>query len=177
VWIDTVKKGSMAIQVRGLGTLADDENGRFKADLRIPITVAHDLELGQRASIDTHGSILPGIVSSIKAGDQSEVLRVGVRIDGDIPTNLNSGAPVDGTIDVTRLDDVLYVGRPVRGQGNSTVSMFKLDEDGQTARRVLVKLGRSSVNTIHIVEGLNEGDRVILSDTSAFDGAETLRLR
>jgi HlyD family secretion protein len=142
---------------------------KLKAELKIAETQAKDIAIGQPASIDTRNGIIEGKVSRIDPAATNGTVTVDVHLEGQLPQGARPDLSVDGTIELERLNDVLYVGRPVFGQPNSLVSLFKVDPDGQNATRVQVKLGRSSVNTIEIVEGLKVGDQVILSDMSAQD--------
>jgi len=131
---------------------------------------------GQSAQIDTRNGIVSGHVERVAPSVQDGTVTVDVKLDGPLPKGARVDLSVDGTILIERLDNVLYVGRPAYGQPNSKVQMFKLTEGGKGAVRIPVQLGRSSVNTIEIVGGLNVGDKVILSDTSAWDGHDRLRL-
>jgi HlyD family secretion protein len=154
--------------------------GRLKAELRIPETQAKDLEVGLKATIDTRNGEVEGRVARVDPAAQNGTVLVDVSFTGPLPRGARPDLSVDGTIELERLDNVLYVGRPAFGQENSTVSLFKLlgpPEKPDAAERVQVKFGRSSVNTIEIVGGLREGDRVILSDMSAWDGRDRLRIR
>ncbi|HEV7518290.1 MAG TPA: efflux RND transporter periplasmic adaptor subunit [Thermoanaerobaculia bacterium] len=149
----------------------------LKAELKIPETQAKDVVIGQSAQIDTRNGIVSGHVSRVAPSVQDGTVTVDIKLDrGALPKGARVDLSVDGTILIERLDNVLYVGRPAYGQPNSKVQMFKLVDDGKEAVRVPVQLGRSSVNTIEIVGGLNVGDKVILSDTSAWDGHDRLRL-
>ena len=154
--------------------------GRLKAELRIPETQAKDLEVGLKAVIDTRNGEVEGRVARVDPAAQNGTVLVDVSFTGPLPKGARPDLSVDGTIELERLEDVLYVGRPAFGQEHSTVSLFKLTgppEAPDSAERVQVKFGRSSVNTIEILEGLREGDRVILSDMSAWDGRDRLRIR
>jgi HlyD family secretion protein len=150
---------------------------RLKAVLRIPETQATDVAIGQRASIDTRNGLIQGRVVRIDPASQAGAVGVDVALEGDLPAGARPELSVDGTIEIERLPDVLYVGRPTFGQPNSTISLFKVVEGGDAAVRVRVRVGRSSVNRIEIVEGLNVGDEVILSDMSRWDDVERVRLR
>lgn len=149
---------------------------RLKAELKIAETQAKDVTLGQDAQIDTRNGIIPGKVSRIDPAVINGTRTVDVRLIGALPPGAVPDLSVDGTIELENLSDVVYVGRPVFGQPNSTTSLFKIDPDGKGASRVQVKLGRSSVNTIEVLDGLKVGDRVILSDMSAWDGHDRIRL-
>ena len=148
----------------------------LKAELRIAETQAKDVEINQRASIDTRNGIVEGRVMRIDPSVQDGTVTVDVELVSELPRGARPDLSVDGTIEIERLEDVLYVGRPAYGQAGTTVSLFRLLADGQTAERVDVTLGKSSVNTIEIVNGLGEGDEVILSDTSAWDDYRKIRL-
>ncbi|HET9165090.1 MAG TPA: HlyD family efflux transporter periplasmic adaptor subunit [Candidatus Angelobacter sp.] len=150
----------------------------LQAELKIPETQAKDIIVGQKAEIDTHNGILKGSVSRVDPAVLAGTVTVDVKLelDGPRPTGLRPDLSVDGTITQERLENVLYVGRPAFGQEKSTTSMFKIDPDGKTATRVKVDLGRSSVNTIEILGGLKEGDRVILSDMSRYDTQNQIKL-
>ncbi|HLL75955.1 MAG TPA: HlyD family efflux transporter periplasmic adaptor subunit [Pyrinomonadaceae bacterium] len=152
------------------------EPQQLKAELRIAETQATGILLGMKAEIDTRNGVIPGHVSRIDPAAQNGTVTVDVALDGALPQGARPDLSVDGTIELERLDNVLYVGRPAFGQPNSTVSLFKLDPDGRGATRVQVKFGRASVNTIEVLEGLREGDRVILSDTSQWDSYDRIRL-
>jgi HlyD family secretion protein len=146
------------------------------AQLKIAETQARDVQIGEPASIDTHNGIAAGKVSRIDPAVQNGTVTVDVTLIGDLPKGARPDLSVDGTIDLERLDDVLYVGRPAFGQENSTISLFRLDPDGKGAVRVPVKVGRASVNSIQVLEGLHEGDTVILSDMSRNDNTDRIRL-
>ncbi|HJS75052.1 MAG TPA: HlyD family efflux transporter periplasmic adaptor subunit, partial [Vicinamibacteria bacterium] len=148
----------------------------LKAELRIAETQAKDVEINQRASIDTRNGLVEGRVMRIDPAVQDGTVTVDVELVGELPRGARPDLSVDGTVEIERLEDVLYVGRPAYGQAGTTVSLFRLLEDGVTAERVDVTLGKSSVNTIEIVAGLGEGDEVILSDTSAWDDYRKIRL-
>jgi HlyD family secretion protein len=151
--------------------------GRLRAELRIPETQARDVAIGQRAWIDTRNDTIPGRVVRIDPAVQSGSVMVDVRLEGALPKEARPDLSVDGTIELERLDDVLYVGRPAYGQANSLVGLFKVVDGGRAAVRVTVRLGRASVSTIEVVEGLSVGDEVILSDMSAQDEHDRVRLR
>ena len=152
------------------------EPGHLKAEVRIGETMARDVLIGQVASIDTRNGIIPGRVSRIDPSVQNGTVTVDVALEGDLPKGARPDLSVDGTIELERLQEVLNVGRPAFGQEHSMVGLFRLEPGGANAVRVQVKLGRSSVNTIEIVEGLNEGEQVILSDMSAWDAFDRVRL-
>ncbi|MGA7107660.1 MAG: HlyD family efflux transporter periplasmic adaptor subunit [Terracidiphilus sp.] len=149
---------------------------KLKAALQIAETQAHDIQLGQPASIDTHNGVVAGHVSRIDPTVLNGTRTVDVQLDGPLPPGAVPNLSVDGTIDLERMKDVLYVGRPALGNENSTLSLFKVDPDGKSAVRVPVKVGRASVNNIQVLEGLKEGDTVILSDMSRYDSVDRVRL-
>jgi HlyD family secretion protein len=151
------------------------EPGRLKAELQVPETQAKDVVLGQFASVDTRNGIIPGQVSRIDPASVNGNVKVDVHLTGQYPKGARPDLSVDGTIDIERIPSVLYVGRPAFGQAETTVGIFKLQPGGE-ASRVQVKLGRTSVNTIEIVDGLREGDQVVLSDMSAWDSYDRVRL-
>ena len=146
------------------------------AELKIPETQARDVQIGEPASVDTHNGVIPGEVSRVDPAVQNGTVTVDVKLTGELPKGARPDLSVDGTIDLERLENVLYVGRPAFGQETSTISMFKLDPDGKGATRVQVKTGRASVNLIQIDSGLHEGDTVILSDMSRWDNTDRVRL-
>lgn len=148
----------------------------LKAQLKIPETQAKDVQIGQVASIDTRNGIIPGRVMRVDPAVQNGTVTVDVKLEGALPKGARPDLSVDGTIEIERLTDVLYVGRPAFGQPNSTVGIFKLEPGGKEATRVQVKLGRTSVNTVEILGGLQLGDQVILSDMSAWDAFNRIRL-
>jgi HlyD family secretion protein len=149
---------------------------KLKAALQIPETQAHDITIGQPAEIDTHNGIVQGHVTRIDPAVVNGTRTVDVSLDGPLPPGAVPQLSVDGTIDLERLNDVLYVDRPAFGNENSTISLFRLDPDGKTATRVQVQVGKASVTQIQILGGLKEGDRVILSDMSRYDGTDKVRL-
>ena len=149
---------------------------QLKAQLRIAETQAKDIEVGQKAIVDTRNGIIEGKVIRIDPAVHEGTVTVDIALLGALPKGARPDLSVDGTIELERLHDVLYVGRPAYGQAGSTIGLFKLLEDGETAVRAQVRLGRSSVNTIEVIQGLNEGDQVILSDTSAWDAYDRIRL-
>jgi len=149
---------------------------KLKAALQIAETQAHDIQLGQPATIDTHNGIVQGHVSRIDPTVLNGTRTVDVQLDGPLPPGAVPNLSVDGTIDLERIPDTLQVGRPALGNENSTLSLFKVDPDGKYAVRVPVKVGRASVNTIQVLDGLKEGDTVILSDMSRYDNVDRVRL-
>lgn len=169
-----VEVGQRVTPGLNLARVAQPEH--LKAELRIAETQAKDVEIGQRASIDTRNGVIEGRVIRIDPAVQDGTVTVDVELVGKLPKGARPDLSVDGTVEIERLEDVLYVGRPAYGQAGTTVGLFRLLEDGEAAERVVVKLGKSSVNTIEIVAGLVEGDEVILSDTSAWEDYRKIRL-
>jgi HlyD family secretion protein len=153
------------------------EPTRLQAELRVPATRARDVLPGQAVSVDTRNGLVEGMVARVDPSVQEGSVMVEVRLEGDLPEGARIDMAVDGAIQIERLGDVLFVGRPVQSQENATVGLYRLEDDGKHARRVRVRLGHASVDTIEIIEGLLEGDRVILSDTSRWDDHERIKLR
>lgn len=151
--------------------------GKLKAVLRIPESQAKDVIIGQSAAIDTRNGIVKGRVVRKDPSAQGGSVTIDVALDGDLPPGAVPDLSVDGTIQIERLDNVIYSGRPAMSGGTGLVSLFKVSPGGDEAIRVPVELGRSSVNTIEIVRGLEPGDRIILSDMSAYPTAERVRIR
>ncbi len=178
IWTDTVKRGPMFRQVRGLGTLvrAEDSAG-LVAHVALPIVMTADVRPNQTATIDTRKGLVKGHVTGINASSSDGTRTVYVSLDGPLPEGAGTDLPIDATIDIEKLDNILYIGRPVHAAANSTVSLFRLASDGTAAARVKVKLGRSSVNAIEVLDGLKEGDKVILSDMSAYDNADRIHIK
>ncbi len=158
-----------------LARVADPK--KLKAEIKIAETQAKDVVRLQKATIDTRNGIVKGHVERIDPSVINGTVTVDVTIDDPLPPGARADLSVDGTIELENLKDVLYVGRPVHGQADSTIGIFKISNDGSEAVRVNVKLGRSSVNTIEIVQGLKVGDKVILSDMSAWDNFDRVRLK
>jgi len=170
----SVKVGQRVTPGTVLARVARPEN--LKAELHVPEVQAKDVLVGQTASIDTRNGIVPGRVLRVAPSAVDGTVIVDVALEGSLPQGARPDISVDGTIEIERLKDVLYVSRPAYGQANSKIEMFRLTEDGKRAERVPVELGRVSVNTVEIVKGLQVGDKVILSDTSAQDGYNKIRL-
>lgn len=152
------------------------EPGKLKAVLRIPETQAKDVVLGQPATIDTRNGLVQGRVMRIDPAVQNGTVTVDISLEGELPRGARPDLSVDGTIQVERLDNVLHVGRPAYGQANSTIGLFKLVGDGTEAVRTAVRLGRTSVNTVEILNGLQPGEKVIISDMSRWDAYERVRV-
>lgn len=147
------------------------------AQLKVAETQARDVQAGEPASIDTHNGVISGTVMRVDPAVQNGTVTVDVKLTGELPKGARPDLSVDGTIDLERLDNVLYVGRPAFGQENSTISLFKIEGNGRDAVRVPVKVGRASVNSIQVLEGLHEGDTVVLSDMSRWDNTDRIRLQ
>jgi HlyD family secretion protein len=156
--------------------LVADPNS-LKAELKIAETQIKDVKIGQPVEVDTRNGIIQARVSRIDPAAREGTFTVDAELTGALPASARTDLSVDGTIELDRLNNVLNMGRPAFGQGQSTVKIFKLSPDGQQATRTLVTLGRSSVSTIEIINGLREGDQVIISDTSAWDNYDSIRLR
>jgi HlyD family secretion protein len=152
------------------------QRDKLKAALQIAETQARDIQIGQPAAIDTHNGVIPGHVIRIDPAVVNGTRTVDVMLDGPLPPGAVPQLSVDGTIDLERMSDVMYVGRPALGNEDSTLSLFKVDADGKGATRVPVKVGRASVNDIQVMQGLTQGDTVILSDMSRWDGVDRIRL-
>ncbi len=150
---------------------------QLKAQLQIAETQAKDIQLNQQASIDTHNGIIPGRVVRIDPAVVNGTVTVDVALEGKLPDGARPDLSVDGTVEISHLTNVLYVGRPAFGQANSTVGLFKEIPGTNEAERVQVKLGEASVNEVQILQGLNVGDKVILSDMSRWDGFDRVRLQ
>lgn len=169
-----VEVGAQVQPGTNLARVADPT--KLKAEIRVAETQARDIQIGQRAMIDTRNGFVEGKVGRIDPSVQNGTVTVDVLLAGELPRGSRPDLSVDGTIELERLDNVVYVGRPAFGQERSSVGIFKLDPAGVYANRAQVKLGRSSVNTIEIVEGLRPGDRVILSDMSQWDSNDRIKL-
>lgn len=150
---------------------------RLKATLQIAETQAKDVQIGQTASVDTHNGVARAQVTRVDAAVVNGTVAVDVTFDGPLPPGARPDLSVDGTVKIEDVRDVLYVGRPMNARDNGSVGLFKITDGGEGAIRTSVKLGRSSVNTVEILQGLSAGDRIILSDTSAWDSYDRIRLR
>jgi HlyD family secretion protein len=168
-----VEVGAQVQPGQNIARVADPT--KLKAEVRIAETQAKDVAIGQVASIDTRNGIVAGRVSRIDPAVQNGTVTVDVTISDPLPKGARPDLSVDGTVELERLDDVVFVERPAFGQERSKISLFKLGE-GDEAVRTQVQLGRSSVNTIEILAGLTPGDRVILSDMSQHDSADRIKL-
>lgn len=171
----SVEVGQQVTPGMNLARVADPRS--LKAELKIPETQAKDIQLGQPASVDTRNGVIAGTVRRIDPAVQQGTVTVDVALEGPLPQGVRPDLSVDGTVRLEQLADVLYIGRPAFGQEKSTVAMFRLEEGGQSASRVQVTLGRSSVGSVEVVAGLREGDQVVLSDMSAWDGINHVRFK
>jgi len=151
--------------------------GRLKAVLRVAETMARDVAVGQKATVDTRNGVVAGHVMRIDPASQQGSVIVEIAIDGELPRGARADMSVDGTIELERLPNVLYVGRPTHGSPESTVGIFKVSDDGSEASRVNVKLGRASVNAIEVLQGLEVGDSIIISDMSQWENVSRVRLK
>jgi HlyD family secretion protein len=157
-----------------LGKIA--QPSKLKAELKIAETQVKDVAIGQPASIDTRNGLIEGRVSRIDPSVLNGTVTVDVALKGPLPAAARPDLSVDGTIQLEKLDDVVYVGRPVFGQQDAAVQLFKIEPDGKFANKVKVTFGRASVNTIEVKEGLQVGDKVILNDMSSYDSYDRIRL-
>ncbi|HKM68444.1 MAG TPA: HlyD family efflux transporter periplasmic adaptor subunit [Candidatus Acidoferrum sp.] len=170
-----VEVGQHVTPSTNLARVADPKH--LKAEIRIPETQAKDITIGQPATVDTRNGIVKGRVSRIDPSVQNGTVTVDVLFPESLPNGTRPDLSVDGTIELENLRNVLYVGRPIHGQSDSIIGLFKLVDDGSEAVRVNVHLGKTSVNTVEILQGLKAGDKVILSDMSAWDAFDRVRLR
>jgi len=170
-----VEVGAQVAPGTNLARVANPQ--RLKAEIKIAETQAKDIQLGQKAEVDTRNGVVEGRVARIDPSVINGTRTVDVTLIGDLPKGAVPDLSVDGTIVLAQLHDIVYMGRPAFGQDQSTVGLFKIGPDGVTAERTQVKLGKSSVNTIEVLSGLKVGDQVILSDMSAYDSYDRIRLK
>jgi HlyD family secretion protein len=170
-----VERGAQVGPGTNLARVADQEH--LKAQLKIAETQAKDIQIGQVASIDTRNGIIQGHVSRIDPSVQGGTVTVDVALEGELPKGARPDLSVDGTIELERLVNVLYVGRPAYGQEQSVISLFRVEDDGVNCARTKVTIGKTSVNTVEVKSGLKVGDRVILSDMAQFDAFDRVRLK
>lgn len=170
-----VEVGQQLAPGTSLALVAD--TSRLKAELRIPATRAGEVQLGQTVSVDTRNGIVPGTVVRIDPAVRETTVLVEVELSGELPGGARPEMSVEGVVEITRLDDVLFTRRPASSPENGSVGLFRLDPDGTSAVRVPVRLGLSSVKHVEILEGLAEGDQVIVSDTSSWDHNDRIRLK
>jgi beta-lactamase regulating signal transducer with metallopeptidase domain len=186
IWTDTVKRGPMVRQVRGLGKLISPESSKNPvARVTLPEFMAKEVQLHQNVTVacevvlpamSTQG-IVKGHVSSVSSEVANGMVSLDVSLNGPLPQVVAIDLPVDAIIDIEKLDNVLQIGRPVQAAANSTSSVFRISKDGTEAVRVNVKFGRSSVSTIEVLDGLKEGDKIILSDMSTYDNTERVHIK
>jgi multidrug efflux pump subunit AcrA (membrane-fusion protein) len=182
VWTDTVKRGPMARQVRGLGTLVKSDSGNLVAKITLPEFMAKEIQPSQNVTLSTPKWTVKGHVRGLAREISNGTASVDLGLeDIALPQGAGAGLQIDATIDIETIDNILYVGRPARANnikvaGNTTLPLFKINNDGTEAVRVDVKLGRASVNTIEVLSGLKEGDKIILSDMSPYDNADRIHI-
>jgi multidrug efflux pump subunit AcrA (membrane-fusion protein) len=172
IFIDTVKRGDMTQTAHGLGTLT----GKMTAELKIPEAQAKQITSGQAAFIDTRAGVMQGTVVGINPPGVDGSVTVKVHLEGDLPAGVRPGLEVDGTIRIEELKDVIYVRRPATSSPESAGTLFKLDPDKQHVTKVQVQYGRNFAHAVEVRSGLQAGDQVILSDMSAFNASNRLRL-
>lgn len=171
----SVQEGQQVTTGLNIARIADPAS--LKAELKVVETQIKDVREGQKAVVDTRNGVIEGLVSRIDPAAREGTFTIDVSFTGPLPSSARADLSVDGKIELERLKNILYVDRPAFGQGQQTVGMFKLTPDGQEATRTQVSLGRSSVSTIEVLNGLREGDQVIISDTSSMDNYKTIRVR
>src|SRR5262249_35787053 len=176
ITVASVERGTMTIHRRGLGVLAPADYGRLKAVIQMAAIQAKGIRIGQPASIDTRQGIISGKVINVGSDASDGVIPVDISLEGDLPQGAIAGMNIDGFIEIDRLNDVLYLQRPAFGREGDVSSLFKLEEDGANARRAVVKVGKAGIPVVEILEGLNVGDKVIISDMSGYEGVNTIRL-
>ena len=175
IWLDTVKLGDMVLGVRARGVLTSAHT----AELRVAETQMKEVAAGQPVMIGFQGrqDTVAGILTRVRPGVTNGVVTVDVQVNGALPEGIAAQSQVDGAITTGRLSNVVHVGRPVFGKANSEGTLFKIEPDGQTAVRIKVQYGGTSVNTIQIKSGLQPGDKIILSDMSAYDKYDRVTLK
>ena len=178
IWTDTVKRGSMAVQVRGEGTIVSGEgSANSVARVTLPASLAAEVHTGQGATLNTRNGLVKAHVIRVKEAPTAETGSVDLGFDGTLPAGVDEDHPVDATIDVGELNNVLWLNRPVNVEANTLKPVFKIAADGTGAERVNVKFGRASVQTIEILDGLKVGDKVILSDMSDWSKYDRIHLK
>jgi hypothetical protein len=178
IWTDTVKRGSMPVQVRGEGTIVSGEgSANWVARVSLPASLAAEVHAGQGATVNTRNGLVKAHVIQVKEAPTAETGSVDLGFDGTLPAGVGADHPVDATIDVGELNNVLWLNRPVNIEANTSKPLFKIAADGTGAERVNVKFGRASVQTIEILDGLKVGDKVILSDMSDWAKFEHIHLK
>jgi HlyD family secretion protein len=176
LWIEAVERGEMLVQASGLGNLRKTDDGHFEAQLLMPGWALKKVEAGQMASTNTRKGIVSGKVIRKYPMKDNGVFQVDISLEGNLPDGLQNGMPVEGFVHLGRIDYTLFVRPPSFAPPNSKVSIFKVAEDGNTATRVQVEFGESSVNTIQVLNGLQAGDQIIISDMSAYDAFNSIKL-
>ncbi len=171
----SVEVGQQVMPGTNLARVADPR--KLKAELKIPETQAKDIQIGQQASVDTHNGIVRGHVKRIDPAVQNGTVTVDVALDEPLPLGARPDLSVDGTVELEMLRNIIYVGRPALGVEKNTITLFRLQKNSSEANRIQVKLGRSSVNNIEILDGLLPGDQVILSDMSPYDAYDRVRVQ
>jgi beta-lactamase regulating signal transducer with metallopeptidase domain len=178
IWTDTVKRGSMAVQVRGEGTIVSGEtSANSVARVTLPASLAAEVHAGQGATVNTRNGLVKAHVIQVKEAPTAEAGRVDLGFDGTLPAGVGADHPVDATIDIGELNNVLWINRPANIEANTSKPLFKIAADGTGAEQVNVKFGRASVQTIEILDGLKVGDKVILSDMSDWSKFERIHLK
>ena len=177
IWIDTVTKGPMVRQVRGLGKLVrSTDSGNLIAQLTVPSFLVADIKPGQSASVEAQkGHLANGHVIGVGSSGSADTRTIDIALD-TAPYAVDAGIEVDGTIDIETIENALQVHRPIHSVANKEIPIFKLDNNGTDANVVNVKFGRASVNSIEILAGLKAGDRIILSDLSQVGNAQHIHL-
>ena len=170
-----VEVGQQVVPGTNLARVANP--ARLKAEIKIPETQAKDIVIGQRASVDTHNGVIDGRVVRIDPAVLEGSVTVEIALEGELPRGARPDLSVDGTVELEHLENILFVGRPAFGQEQSTASVFLLEKANPRAGRVQVRFGRASVNAMEVLEGLQEGDQVIISDMSAWDSFDHVRLQ
>jgi beta-lactamase regulating signal transducer with metallopeptidase domain len=182
VWTDTVKRGPMVRQVRGLGTIVHaEDSGNLIARISLPEFNTKDVRANQNAAVSTRTGTVKGYVLRVSPTASAETHSVDIALDASRAIGFSAGLQIDATIDIETIDNILYVGRPARANnmkvaGNTTLPLFKIINNGTEAVRVDVKFGRVSVNIIEVLDGLKEGDKIILSDMSTYDNADRIHI-
>jgi HlyD family secretion protein len=171
----SVEVGQQVSPGTNLARVADPH--KLKAELKIPETQAKDIQIGQQAQVDTRNGIVRGHVKRIDPAVQSGTVTVDVALDETLPLGARPDLSVDGTVELEMLRNIIFVGRPAFGQEKNTITLFRLQKNSSEANRIQVKLGRSSVNNIEILDGLQPGDQVILSDMSQYDAYDRVRVQ
>jgi HlyD family secretion protein len=177
LWTDTAKRGQMRLDVRGTGRLTRSvRSGRTIVNAEIREAILNELRINQEAEVDTRQEIVTGRVTAIGPPDSSGKRSVEIALPSALH-NLPHDLQVDVTVEIAELNDVLYIGRPVHAKADSSMNVFRLLGNGESAERVNVKFGRAAVNTIEVLDGLREGDRILVGDMSAWDSYQHIRLK